>query len=73
MENLKGFRTINLGKPITVYTDNKNLTSEKPKTERVLRWHLMLEEYVPDIKYTKGHDNDTADALSRLPLINSDV
>ena len=33
----------------------------------------MLEEYVPDIKYIKGPDNDSADALSRLSLINSGV
>ena len=33
----------------------------------------MLEEYGPKIKYIKGPDNDAADALSRLLLINSDV
>ena len=31
----------------------------------------MLEEYGLEIKYIKGPDNDAADALSRLPLINS--
>ena len=39
----------------------------------MLRWSLLLEEYGPDIKYVKGTDNDTTDALSRLPLIKSDV
>ena len=33
----------------------------------------MLEEYGTEIKYIKGTDNDAADALIRLPLINSDV
>ena len=33
----------------------------------------MLEEYFPEIKYVKGPDNDAADALSRLPLFNSEV
>ena len=33
----------------------------------------MLEEYSPEIKYIKGPDDDAADALSRLPLIKSDV
>ena len=33
----------------------------------------MLEEYVPEIKYIKGTDNDTAEDLDRLLLINSDV
>ena len=33
----------------------------------------MLEEYGPEIKYIKGTDNDTADALIRPQLINSDI
>ena len=33
----------------------------------------MSEEYIPEIKYNKEPDNDTADALCRLPLIHSDV
>ena len=33
----------------------------------------MLEEYVPEIKYIKGPDNDAADALIRIPFIKSDV
>ena len=64
------FRTIILGHCIIVYTDHKNLTFENFTTERVLSWHLTLEEYIPGIKYTKGSDNDAADALSRLQLIN---
>ena len=32
-----------------------------------------MELYVPDIKYIKGPDNDSVDALSRITLINSDV
>ena len=56
-----------------VYADNKNLTFQNFTTERVLHWRLMLEEYGPEIKYIKGPNNDAEDALSRLPLINSDV
>ena len=33
----------------------------------------MLEEYDPKIKYTKGTDNDSADALIRLLLIKYDL
>ena len=33
----------------------------------------MLEEYRPEIKYIKGPDNDTSDAVSRMPLLNYDV
>ena len=33
----------------------------------------MLEEYGPIIKQIKGPDNYAADALGRIPLIESDV
>ena len=33
----------------------------------------MLEEYGDEIKYIKGPDNNAADSLSRLPLINYDI
>ena len=39
----------------------------------MLRWQLILEEYIPDIKYIKGPDNDAEENLSSLPLINSDA
>ena len=33
----------------------------------------MFKWYAPTIKYIKFPDNDAADALSSLPLVNSDV
>ena len=73
METLKYFRTIILEHRITVYTDHNNLTFDNFTTEIMLLWRLILEEYSPEIKYIKGPDNYAADALSRLPLINSDI
>ena len=73
VETLKQFRTIHLVHRIIVYKDHNNLTFESFTTERLLRWRLMSEEYVPEIKYIKGPDNDKVDALSRLSLINYDV
>ena len=31
-----------------------------------MRWRLILEEFVPELKYIKGENNVVADALSRL-------
>ena len=71
METLKDFRILILVHRIILYTDHNNLTFEKFTTERVLRWRLILEEYGPEIKYIKGPDNDVANTLIRVLLINS--
>ena len=65
---LKEFRTILLGHKILVYTDHKNLTYTNFNTDRVMRWRLILEEYGPELIYTKGSTNIVADALSRLDI-----
>ena len=49
VETLKEFRTILLGKILIVYTDHKNLICATFNTDRVLRWRLIIEEYVSDI------------------------
>ena len=33
-----------------------------------MRWHLILEEFGPELKYVKVEDNVIADALSRLEM-----
>ena len=53
--------------------NHKKLTYENFTTERVIFWCLLLEEYGPTIKYIKWPDNDAAEALIRILLINSDV
>ena len=66
VETLKEFRNILSGHHIMVYTNNKNLTCKFLNTERVIRWHLILEEFVPELKYIKEENNGVADALSLL-------
>ena len=33
-----------------------------------MRWRLILEEFGPELKYTKGENNVVADALSDLEI-----
>jgi RNase H-like domain found in reverse transcriptase/Reverse transcriptase (RNA-dependent DNA polymerase) len=69
VETLKEFRSMLLGAPITIYTDHKNLTHNLSSfsTQRVLRWHLLLEEFGCNYKYKEGSQNLVADVLSRVP------
>jgi hypothetical protein len=67
VETLKEFRMILLGHKIVIWTDHKHLIHNNLKSERVLRWRLLIEEYGPGIRYIKGPENIVADTLSRLP------
>ena len=42
-------------------------------TDRVMRWHLIIEEYDPMFNYIQGHKNIVADVLSRLHLLPDPV
>ena len=68
VETLKEFRNILLGQQIKIYTDHKNLTHINFNVEHVMRWHLIIDEYSPELIYLKGEANIVADALSRLEL-----
>ena len=63
LETLKEFKAILFGQKLRIYTDHKKLTCTILNTNRVLIWILRLEEYGPDIKYTKGKNNIVIDGL----------
>ena len=54
--------------PVIVYTDHNPLTfinKMHNKNQRLVRWSLILQEYMLDIRHIRGKDNVIADALSR--------
>ena len=49
-----------------IYTDHKNLTSNKLVSQKIMCWRLFIEEFHPTFHYVQGSENIIADALSRL-------
>ena len=68
VETKKEFRNILLGQILIIYTYHKNLTCNNFNTNMLLRWRLILEDYVPDIEYIKVETNIVEDVISRFPL-----
>ena len=68
VETLKEFRNILFGQKLIVHTDHKNLLYKNFNTHRVMRWHLIVEEFGPEFRYIEGPKNVVANALSRLDM-----
>ena len=68
VETLKEFQGILHGHRIRVYTDHKNLEyrNSTATSQRAMRWRVLLEEFGPEIVYTKGVHNTVDDAISWL-------
>ena len=55
--------------PVVAYSDHNPLVfihKMRDKNQRLLRWSLILQEYVLEIRHIKGKDNVIADWLSRV-------
>ena len=66
---LKQFRNWIFGKPVTVYTDHNPitfLTEAVPKSAKLMRWALAIQEYDVTFCYKSGKSNVVADGLSRM-------
>ncbi|KAG7359911.1 integrase core domain containing protein [Nitzschia inconspicua] len=71
VEVLTVFRSMLLGAQLHIKTDHMNLTRDDIKSQRLLNWRLLIEEYAPTITYVSGEENVGADFLSRYPLQSS--
>ena len=73
VEGLKAFENILRGLTIIVYTDHLNLLYANNALQRIVWWHLIVEEFVPkEIQHFAGEDNAVADCLSRMQMEPSD-
>jgi hypothetical protein len=67
---LQKYRSIIFGTKITVFVDHNPLTymiESAPKSAKLTRWLLALQEFNVTIVYKKGVEHQLADCLSRLP------
>ena len=65
---LKKFRTWIFGSHITIFSDSNPLTfltSSAPKSAKLTRWAIALQQFDITFKHTRGKDNIIADYLSR--------
>ena len=75
------FKYFLLGRKFVIRTDHKPLLGLFGRTKlvpvnanaRVQRWALLLSQFDYDLCFKAGKDNVVADALSRLPLSDSDL
>ena len=66
--SLNKFRTWIFGAPITIFADCNPLTyltASAPKSAKLTRWALALQEFEITFKFKKGLENTVADYLSR--------
>lgn len=73
---VKHFRPYLFGRKFKIITDHKPLTwlfNIKDPGSRLVRWRLKLEEYDYEIVYKAGKNNTNADALSRPPVLNTNI
>ncbi|HNJ38603.1 MAG TPA: RNase H-like domain-containing protein [Nitrosomonas sp.] len=66
--SLNKFRTWIFGAPITIIADSNPLTyltASAPKSAKLTRWALALQEFDVTFKYRKGRDHVVPDYLSR--------
>ena len=68
---LREFHSMLFSADIHIHTDHHNLTFANLTLQRVLQWHLFIEEFAPTFHYIKRSTNVIADALSRLPIDTS--
>ena len=65
---LNKFRTWIFGSHITIFSDSNPLTyltSNVPKSAKLTRWALALQQFNLSFRYTRGTANVVADFLSR--------
>ena len=72
---IKYFKSFLFGVPFVLFTDHRPLTymhNMSSHSSRIARTLQELSEFDFEIRYIRGRDNTTADALSRLPSLLSD-
>ena len=57
------------GRSVILYSDHNPITfliDSMPKSSKLMRWHLALQEFDVQFRFRKGSTNEAADCLSRM-------
>ena len=67
---MKAFEGMIRGFEVIIHTNHLNLLYSKMPNQRMMRWRLLLEDFHPIVKHIAGDNNLSADALSRLKMVD---
>jgi hypothetical protein len=59
----KEFRSLLWGSYICIFMDHKNLIYQNIKSQCILNWRMIIEEFSPEVHYKPGVENIVADTL----------
>ena len=66
VKSLLYFKNIIYNSKVTIKTDNMNLLAQKPATDRINRWKLILEELNLELQHIYGTKNVLANLLFKI-------
>ena len=73
---LQKYRQWIFGSEVTLYSDHNPLTfltESSPKSSKLMRWSLALQEFRVSFRFKPGRENLAADCLSRIGMEKNNV
>ena len=66
LETLTEFHSLLWGSAIRIFTDHMNLIYQNIKSQRILNWRMIIEEFAPKFHYKPGVNNIVGNRANKL-------